>query len=197
MTTIAVAPVVEGHGEIAAVPILVRRIFSELYAQTNVEVLRPIRVPRTKLIKPPDLARAVSLADLKLRNVVAHRRLVLIVFDADEDSACQLAPMLLDKVQGDRPDVDVALVLAVPEYETWFVAAAQSLTQYLAVPPLDVPLNPELARAKKGWVQSHFRGRYTETIEQPALTARMDLRMCRSRAASFDKLCRELEKRTL
>jgi hypothetical protein len=36
---------------------------------------------------------------------------------------------------------------------------------------------------------------YAETVDQPRLTAAMDLQMCRERSKSFDKLCRELEKR--
>jgi len=40
-----------------------------------------------------------------------------------------------------------------------------------------------------------LHGRYAETIDQVRLTTAMDLNLCRSRSKSFDKLCRELEKR--
>jgi hypothetical protein len=195
MMSIAIAPVVEGHGEVEAVPVLIRRIGSEICGRTNLNVLRPIRVPRTKLVKPLDLRRAVTLADLKLKDVAAERRFILVMFDADDDLACQVGPALLGTIHDERPDLDVALVLAVPEYETWFVAAAPSLTDYLDVIAVEIPSNPEAVGAKKAWVRRYFRGSYTETIEQPALTARMDLNLCRSQSASFDKLCRELEKR--
>lgn len=195
MSPICVAPIVEGHGETAAVPILIRRIYSELFG-LDVQVLRPIRVPRAKLIKPQELVRAISLADLKLRAMEATRAFVLIMFDADEDLACEVAPALLEQMQRERPDVDMALILPVPEYETWFVAAAESLRDYLDLDSGEIPRTPEPLKLKKAWIQSRFRGRYTETIEQPALTARMDLSACRARSASFDKLCRELEKRT-
>lgn len=195
MTELAIAPVIEGHGEQGAVPILLRRVAAELLDIRHVNVLRPIRVPRSKLIKPEELLRAVSLADLKLRNAPAKHKLALVIFDADEDAACQLSPLLLGSIQTARPDIDVTIVLPVPEFETWFVAAAESLHDYINVALDDIPSDPEEARAKKGWIEKHFRGRYTETIEQPALTARMDLRACRRRSKSFDKLCRELEKR--
>lgn len=195
MTAFAVASVVEGHGDVEAVPILLRRILAEIIGRSDVNVLRPIRVPRSKLTKPAELLRAISLARLKLQHAGADRHLVLVIFDADSDLACELAPSLLKQAQSERPDVDIAIVLPVAEYETWFVAAAESLSDYLDVTAAEIPSNPETAGSKKAWLISHFRGRYTETVEQPALTARMDLSKCRSRSPSFDKLCRELEKR--
>lgn len=195
MTTFSIAPIVEGHGDTQAVPVLLRRLFAELFEGHFVHVLPPIRIPKSKLIKPAELTRAVSLADLKLKGMQSERRLILILFDADEDPACVLAPRLLLGVQNERPDVDIALVLAVPEFETWFVAAAESLQDYVDLTAREIPADVEAAGIKKAWLQQHFRGRYTETIEQPALTARMDLNQCRARSRSFDKLCRELEKR--
>jgi hypothetical protein len=59
-----------------------------------------------------------------------------------------------------------------------------------------IPEDPEGQRAGKAWVQKRYRGvKYSETVDQPAMTMRMDLSLCRSRSPSFDKLCRELEKR--
>jgi hypothetical protein len=197
MTKFAVASVVEGHGDVEAVPILLRRIVSEFIGRSDVDVLRPIRVPRSKLTKPAELLRAISLARLKAQHAGADRHLVLVIFDADTDLACELAPSLLTYAEAKRPDVDIAIVLPVAEYETWFIAAAESLGDYLDVTQAEIPADPEAARAKKGWLIDHFRGRYTETVEQPALTAKMDLVKCRARSASFDKLCRELEKRLI
>lgn len=193
--SLAIVPIVEGHGDTLAVPVLLRRLYAVIAADLYVRVLPAIRIPKTKLLKPAELARAVSLAELKLRDAVAARRLVTVLFDADQDPACQLAPRLLAELRSERPHVDVALVLAVPEFETWFVAAAESLGDYLQPGTDDIPDDVDRAGLKKAWLQHRFRGRYTETIEQPALTARMDLNLCRSRSPSFDKLWRELEKR--
>ena len=191
---LAVAPIVEGHGEEAAVPILVRRLFAELFV-SPVNVLKPIRIPRSKLVKPLELIRAVSLGALKLNHVNADCKLVLVVFDADQDRACELAPALCAEIEKEQSHVDVAVVLAVSEYETWFVAAAESLSKYLIIESSDVPIDPEASGAKKAWIEERFRGKYAETISQPALSAEMDLALCRTRSRSFDKLCRELEKR--
>ena len=95
-------------------------------------------------------------------------------------------------------DATMPLVRSV-EYETWFVAAADSLRERLSLAADEqVPENPEESRTGKGWIQRHFRRKdqsYSPTVDQPSLTTKMDLTLCRRRSPSFDKLCRELEKR--
>jgi hypothetical protein len=93
--------------------------------------------------------------------------------------------------------VDVICVVANIEYETWFVAAAESLCDFLNESiAVDISNDPETQRQGKGWIERHFSGvKYSETQDQPAMTAKMDLAICRKRSPSFDKLCRELELR--
>jgi hypothetical protein len=94
--------------------------------------------------------------------------------------------------------MDVACVFANLEYETWFVAAAESLPGFLDLQGEQVPDDPEKQGCDKGWVQRHYKGpgrSYSEPVDQPAMTHTMDLTLCRKRSPSFDKLCRELEKR--
>jgi hypothetical protein len=122
--------------------------------------------------------------------------MILVLVDADEDLPCELGPGLLKEALERRSDVDLCCVVANVEYETWFVAAADSLGEYLDLTETEIPRDPEGQRAGKAWVQKRFRGgKYSETVDQPAMTMRMDLALCRSRSPSFDKLCRELEKR--
>ena len=198
MTRLCVAPIVEGHGEDLSVRTLLDRIWRELLGGEYIHVLRPIRRPRSALIKPEGLQNAVRLACLKLREAVSpgDHALVLVLIDSDAEPPCLIGPSLQATAAG-ASAVDASVVLAHVEYETWFVAAAASLTGHLVI-GLDeaLPADPEGARSGKGWIMGHFRGaRYSETIDQPSMTARMDLALCRSRSSSFDKLCRELEKR--
>lgn len=199
MSRLRVAPIVEGHGEVNAIRGLLRRIWTELLDGEYVEVIRPIRRPRTKLIRPQELKRAVRLAVLKLGEptVPTDRATVLILLDADKDAPCLLGPKLLEYAREARGDADIACVLAKVEYETWFVAAADSLRDYLEIRPDEsIPSAPEEARCGKGWIARHFkRIKYAETLDQAAMTAAMDLSLRRNRSPSFDKLCRELEKR--
>lgn len=53
----------------------------------------------------------------------------------------------------------------------------------------------ELLGAPYPWVLPPIGSPYSPPIDQPRLTAAMDLTMCRAGSRSYDKLCRELERR--
>lgn len=196
MSRLRIVPIVEGHGENNAIRILLQRIWQELLGGEYVDIAKPIRGSKGRLVQRSELGRAVDLAVLKLREAEPDDRgMVLVLVDADEDRPCQLGPALLEKAREHRSDVDISCVVANVEYETWFVAAASSLGEYLELDEA-VPEHPEDQRAGKAWVQRRYRGvKYSETVDQPAMTSRMDLALCRERSPSFDKLCRELETR--
>lgn len=50
MSPLKLGLVVEGHGEVRAVPILLRRIAGDLDPSVPLEVLPPIRRPRASLV---------------------------------------------------------------------------------------------------------------------------------------------------
>lgn len=188
-----IASVVEGHGEREAVPILIRRLITERDPSLAVEPLRPIRVPRSKLVKPGELERAVQLAALRAGTGGA----VLVVLDADDECPKTVAPELLARARSVVSDLPVALVLAKREFEAWFVAAADSLRGKRGLPPdLESPADPEAIRGAKEWLASRMaRGqRYSETLDQPALAALFDLQSARQRCPSFRKFCRDLDR---
>ncbi len=196
MSRLNVVPIVEGHGEQkSAIRTVVRRVWTEILGGEYVNVLRPIREPRSKLITSGGLVKAVELADIKLRELHSEDpSMVLVLFDADEDLPCVLAPQLLDVLRNQCAHLDVAVVLPNPEFETWFAAAAASLTRYFNLDATAPSPHPERARQRKGAIR-RWMGHYSETIDQVRLTEAMDLNLCRSRSPSFDKLCRELAKR--
>lgn len=209
MSGLRVIPIVEGHGDERAVPELLRRIGHELLDGQYIDVLRPIRVQRSRFLKGPadaasgelggpDLRRAVKLAARKLSGICepARPELILILLDANSDCPKDLAPAIERAAHVSVGHVDVSCVLPNPEYETWFVAAAESLDRYLRLAPGEPPETPEKTGSRKAWISSRFRGvRYSETVDQVRLTATMDLSLCRRRSPSFDKLCREIERR--
>ena len=194
MTLLRIQPIVEGHGEVEAVPLLLRRIFGELHGAYDIDVLSPLRQPRSLLMRAKDLLRFVQLGANKLRaRSPAAPGLVLLLLDGDGDPPCELGPALLQHVRAAAGEQASSCVIANHEFETWFVAAATSLTPYLHVVANDVPLDPERHPARKKWIEDRFRGpKYSETLDQPKLTAKMDLALCRERSPSFDKLCRDL-----
>lgn len=199
MNRLRIAPIVEGHGEDGALRILLQRVASEILGDAYVEVSRPIRGKRMKLIESRELSRALDLAMLKLRAAESDDpAMILVLLDADEDLPCELGPSLLKQAQDNRADADISCVIANVEYETWLVAGASSLSDYIDLAQdSDLPEEPEKRRLGKHWIQQRFRGSrsYSPTVDQPAMTSRLDLRLVRERSPSFDKLCRELEKR--
>ena len=186
-----IASIVEGHGDVGAVPVLLRRIANTLTSDRPLKVLRPIRVPRTRLLRPGEMEGAIELA---ARQTTAGD-CILVLIDADRDCPKELAPALLDRARQQRPDREIQVVLAKSEYESWFLAAAVSLRRRRGLPAdLEPPPDPEKIRDAKGWLSRHLPRdqSYRETLHQAPLTQHMDLDRALT-APSFDKLWRDLE----
>lgn len=207
MSRIVIAPIVEGHGEVQAVPVLLRRLWDEVIRGEFVDVLRPVRCPRTKMVRRAagssqslvavdECVRAVTLAARKLAERTSQDpKVVLVLLDADSDCPAHLGPELSEAARRAPHAFPVECVLARVEFETWFVAAARSLARFVTLGPDDPPPDPEQARAGKKWIAERFhRPRYSETVDQPRLTAEMNLEECRRASPSFDTLCRRLAK---
>jgi hypothetical protein len=199
VSRITIAPIVEGQGDEAAVRLLLQRVWVELLGGEFAEVVKPIRRSRGSLLREDsgDLEKAIRFALLKLEQHGGG--VVLILIDAEDDCSNlgPLGPLLLARALRVRADLDVSVVIANVMYETWFVAAAESLDEYLDLPPDGrIPDDPEGERFGKGWIKQRMKsGKYSETADQAALTSAMDLELCRRRSPSFDKLCRELARR--
>jgi hypothetical protein len=90
----------------------------------------------------------------------------------------------------------VSVVLAHREYESWFLAAAESLAGLRNLPPdLAAPAAPEEIRDAKGWLSKQMPRsmRYSPTQDQAALSAQFDMELARTRSRSFRKLWKEIE----
>jgi hypothetical protein len=185
---ITLGVIVEGDGEVAAAPVLLRRIAAQLGRVINVP--RPFRVPRGKLVKPRELQRAVEA----VARQCGPGAPILVLLDADDDCVKDLAARLLAEARAARADRPVAVVLANREFEAWFLAALDSLRgqRYLAE-DARWPGDPEAVRDAKGALGELMApARYSPSIDQVALASRMDLELARARSRSFDKLCRDV-----
>lgn len=187
---VRLAAIVEGDGECAAVPVLIRRIALTLDPGLAPNVKPVIRVPGSRLAKEGELERTVELAARKL----GRRGGILILVDCDDGCPATRGPALLRRAQAACSDMAISVVLAKREYEAWFLAAAESLQGRRGLPvDLLPPPAPESIRGAKEWLTRRMpRGRgYAETTDQPALTECFDLDAAR-RADSFDKCYREV-----
>jgi Domain of unknown function (DUF4276) len=177
---------VEGQGEEAALPVILRRI-AAAEARTLVLAGRPWREPRQRLLLAEHLGRVLQVAR-------ARADAALIVLDADDDCAVAVADAIRRLAEQLVPGFRVLVVVAVREFEAWFLAAAESLRGARGL-PLDLARPPALesVRDAKGWLSARLPRRYSPTLDQPALAAVFDLEEARAHSRSFRKLLKEVQ----
>jgi len=165
-----IAPIVEGKGEVEAVPNLLQRVFKEAKGQGILQVNPALRVKAGSFLKPGDyFNRYVEFAARKAKSHPAGR--VLIVLDCENHCPAQLGPALLARARQTRPHVPFLVALAYREYETWFLAAAKSLRGFAGLPEdLEAPPRSESIRGAKEWLRSHLPNGYDEVEHQPLFT---------------------------
>lgn len=185
-----IAAIVEGHGEVDAVPVLLGRIVGTIAPDEQVEIVEPILVSRSKVVKEGELERVLPVAAER----VGPDGAVLLLLDADRDCPAVLAATLRRRAEAAAPNLRIRVTLAKSEYEAWFLASAHSLAGRFEL-SLDFtpPIDPEGVRNAKGRLSAHLpHGRsYRPTKHQAALTRIFDLDAARS-APSFDKLWRDV-----
>jgi hypothetical protein len=187
---ITIISIVEGEGDVAAMPKLLYRIAAELGVE-GLRTPKPFRIPRGRLIAAGGIEREVSAAATRSSGFGG----VLVLVDADDDCPAELGPALLDRARKSRPDKRIAVVLANREFEAWYLAAAPSLAGQHGFPdPFPRPDDPERPRDCKGLLtKARAAGHpYKETVDQAALASSFDLAMARAHAPSFDKFCRDV-----
>ena len=188
--TVKIGCIVEGHGEVEAVPILIRRVAACHYPELTTVIPTPIRIPRNKVFKVGELERAVGLA---VRNI-KQQGAIFIVLDSDDDCPAQLGPSLLHRISQIFRNMPIAVVLAEHEFEAWFLAAAASLRGKRGLrSDIDPPNDPEAIRGAKEWLRDRMQSgkTYRSKRDQPALAALFDIEQARQ-ADSFDKCYRDI-----
>lgn len=189
--TLKVAAIVEGDGEVIALPVLLRRLSEWKTPEIYVDVLAPIRVRRDRFLRrPEEFQRILSLAASKC----GDNGWILIILDADDDCPKETGADILANASAHIPHRNVSVVLANREYEAWFIAAASSLDGCRGFNFSQAIVNAESPRDAKGWIERQMSGSYSEITDQPAFSAKMDLQEAFDRSRSFRKLCSEWTK---
>lgn len=182
----SIYPIVEGHGEVEAAPILLRRLLAEAHC-FHIGIGSPIRRTQSQLRSQQGIQAAVQLAMLQPRCDA-----VIILFDGEDDCPAVLAA----KVRGWAREVAAGriacdVVIAYREYETWFLAAVESLQgKYGIREDAVTPADPESLRDAKGALEEFMpRNRaYSETGDQPAMSAVFKMELAYKRNRSFRKM---------
>lgn len=177
-----VAPIVEGHGEVEAVPALLHRIADSVRWAGGLRVNPPIRVKSGSFLQDESYFRKqVALAAAK---AAQWGGAVLILLDCEDDCPAELGPNLLQRAKAVRDDVVILVALAYREYETWFVTAAKSLRGLHGLPDdLEAPQSPEKIRDAKGWLGARMTFGYDPVMHQLDFTRRFNLEEARSNAS--------------
>ena len=182
--------IVEGDGEVRAVPVLLHRL-AEARGIHDLVIPTPIRVHRDQFLRRrKEFERKLLLATAKAKGGA-----VVVLLDADDDCPVTLAQDIEARAQPFVRNATLRVVIPKREYEAWFLAAAESLagrrglSEDIAPPP-----QPEDIRDAKGWLSERIQdGRYHEVSDQPALTALFDVELASQRSRSFRKLVKTLE----
>ena len=185
--------IVEGYGDVQAVPVLLRRVQQELHPDVYLNIPLPWRRPRYRLVKPGELEGTIEALARQLQ----RPRTILILVDADDDPPCRVGPDLLARATEARPDIPMGLVLAKHEYEAWLLAALPSLAGRSGLrDQLPDVADPEAKQDAKKVLSEHMEAgqTYKATRDQARLTALFDMQLARQRSDSFDKCWREVQR---
>lgn len=186
-----IQPIVEGHGEVPAVPVLIRKL-AELMGIPFVPVGAPFRSKRTQLAQKDGLQRVIGRA----RDEPGCAA-ILVLFDADDDCPKEEAPKLLKWAEEAAAPLPCAVVMANREYEAWLLGSLEVLLRKRGMRPAQpYEGDPETKRDAKGELESRF-GRdfyYIEKEDQPAFTALADWALVHQRCRSFRKMSKETRK---
>jgi hypothetical protein len=161
--------IVEGHGEVRAVPALLRRWFQHRRFRNFETPDQAIRAPGAGGLKcVRDTAEDLGIETFVELALAERPDGILVVLDADDECLKRkgarrgLGPELRDRARAVARSIPVEVVVADREYEAWFLAGLASLRRAGKV-PREARL-PALSDLEK------IRRPYEETTDQADLT---------------------------
>ncbi len=180
-------PIVEGYGEVDAVPVLLGRLQVELGIY-DFQIARPIRRKLSQLTTEEEVRKSVRLA-----LGVPECGGILILFDSDDACPKDFGPKVKAWAQAEAGNIRCEVVMAHREYEAWFIAAIESLRGFRRVKPdaMSHP-TPETIRDCKSALEDRMEAgaSYSPRVDQAAFSARIDLRQAHLSCRSFRRLTR-------
>jgi hypothetical protein len=188
--------IVEGMGEETALPLLVRRILFERLTAYQFQLARPF-VAKGKGSLTINGGLEYYLESLRAEQDCAA---ALILVDAEaEDLACppKLARGFAERSRKSGLPFPIAIVVAVCEYESWFLANLEAIAPKYFENPANTHFegNPEEECSAKGWLTRQMpKGRkYKETIDQEKMSQLIDIDKTYQACRSFKRLVDAME----
>ncbi len=197
--------IVEGYGEVRAVPILACRWLLQrgLVGEFFVPDLAINAKGCGNLKAPHDPVAHRGIEHYVSRALRARPAAILAILDADDECLNRgpdrrLGPELLARARSVAGDVPVGVVIANREFEAWFLAEQASLRHSGAMPEgPELAEDPEARTGCKAAMSRLLGEAYEPTIHQRELARALTFsREARAKSPSYDKLVRELERLT-
>ncbi|MGR3641492.1 DUF4276 family protein [Alterinioella nitratireducens] len=191
-------PIVEGHGEVNAVPLLLRRILHEELHVFDFGIHSAYRLPRSRIGRFDEhLEKAVRFGGMKLGESVGG---VIIIADSDDDCPVEMHDTFIEFCNFRDFQFPVAFVLAQREYEAWLISCGEEMRAHDSIRD-DAPSHdqPEEIGGAKGFFGRRIleEGRcYSETVDQAKFTALLNLDTVKAKCRSFRKLVAEISRLT-
>jgi hypothetical protein len=182
--------IVEGDGEVRAIPTLCHRVFAHLGVQGWLVDQEPIRQPRSSLVdarmaRPKRRCREEGVINaLALARRTRKPDAVLMLCDEDDDCAATWGPDATRVLRGVIPGA--IAVMAVREFETRLLLARDDDTLKAAGIH-----HPGTKRDAKRLLEALVPG-YLPSTHQLSETRGIDVAFLRTRSPSFDKLVRSI-----
>jgi hypothetical protein len=166
--------------------VLLRRL-RDLAQVYPLEVNAPIRRHGSGFFSREGVEKAVGLARMQATDGI------LLLVDGDLDDNCPKVdgPQILAWAVPPAAGTPCVVVMAYREYESWFLASVESLRGQRGIrDDAQSHPNPEQPRGAKEHLEARMEpGRsYSETADQPALSAVFDLESSYKRCPSFRHL---------
>lgn len=176
-------PIVEGHGDIQAVPILIRRIL-EYHNHFDITILPPH--------KRGDLPKIKSNFDNFFKMAIKEKAAIIWIIDFDCASCncvVEEAAHLYKKADAIHSGWPFKVSFMVKEFETLFLSDPDATRGVLKEISKSVsfPKNPETIRGAKEWLSKSMPSGYAykETVHQAKLSAAVNLDCLRKSSPSY------------
>jgi hypothetical protein len=186
-----IVSIVEGDGDAQAVPKIIAKILAHLGRYDLIPGDAKIAGGKSELTKIGGLEVYLDYAE-----AVANACATLVIIDADDDCPKALAELLANRVRTKGVRNPVAIVVANREYESWFIASLETIKGHRNIAS-DCAFagDVEGRRDAKGWLSDQMpRGKvYRETVDQIALTQKIDVALAVQNSRSFRRLVHAVE----